>query len=119
MILSLLGRNYWEKMQQSKIKNRLDDYCNQLESLSSQMAESFSLGNHSIIKTIDSKRKLILEEISKDLGNLSNSNKKSLELVWVNNNKLISNLENAIDKNKKTIIDKKKLFIAYTNNSGI
>ena len=42
-----------------------------------------------MVKKIDSKRKFILEEISKDINTLSNSNKKKLKLIWVNNNKLI------------------------------
>ena len=48
------------------------------------------ISNYSM--TIDTKRKLILQEISKDLGNLSNSNKKKF-VVWINNNKLIKNFE--------------------------
>ena len=105
-------------MQQSKVNNKLDNFCTLLENLSSQMANSFTLGNYSIIETIDTKRKLILQEISKDLGNLSNSNKKKLAVVWTNNNKLIKNFEQEMDKNKKALIDKKKLFIAYSNNSS-
>ena len=69
-------------MQQSKIKNKIDNYCHELEILSSKMADFFSIGNYSKIKSIYLKRKIILEEISKDIANLSNSNKKSLKLVW-------------------------------------
>ena len=105
-------------MQQSKVNNKLDNFCTLLENLSSQMANSFTLGNYGIIKTIDIKRKLILEEISKDLGNLSNSNKKKLEVVWINNNKLIKNFEEKMNKNKRELINKKKLFIAYSNNAS-
>ena len=105
-------------MQQSKVNNKLDNFCTLLENLSSQMANSFTLGNYGIIETIDIKRKRILEEISKDLGNLSNSNKKKLEVVWTNNNKLIKNFEQKMDKNKKVLMDKKKLFIAYSSNSS-
>jgi hypothetical protein len=103
-------------MQQFKMNNKLDTYCNELENLSSKMVESFSLGNYNMIKTIDSKRKVILEEISKDIAFLSNSNKKKLELVWINNKDLITNLEKEMEKNKKAITDKKKLFIAYSKN---
>ena len=105
-------------MQQTKIKNKIDNYCNELEVLSSKMADFFSIGNYSKIKSIDLKRKIILEEISKDFSNLSNSNKKKLAVVWTNNNKLIKNFEQEMDKNKKALIDKKKLFIAYSNNSS-
>ncbi len=101
-------------MQHSKINNKLDYFCNELETLSSKMVESFSLGNYSKIKSIDLKRKLILEEISKDIGCLSNSNKKKLQLVWVNNNKLITNFEKQMQKDKKTVIKRKKLIIAYS-----
>ena len=105
-------------MQQTKIKNKIDNYCNELEVLSSKMANFFSIGNYSKIESIDLKRKIILEEISKDFSNLSNSNKKKLAVVWTNNNKLIKNFEQEMDKNKKALIDKKKLFIAYSNNSS-
>ena len=65
-------------MQQFNINNKLDNFCNELENLSSLMVHSFTLGDYNIVKTIDSKRKLILEEISKDINTLSNSNKKKL-----------------------------------------
>ena len=42
-------------MQQPKINNKLDNFCNELEILSSKMAESFTLGNYGMIKSIDSK----------------------------------------------------------------
>ena len=104
-------------MQQSNINNKLDNFCNELENLSSLMVHSFTLGDYNIVKTIDSKRKLILEEISKDINTLSNSNKKKLKLIWVNNNKLIKNFEKKMQLNKKEMIRKKKLFVAYSNNS--
>ena len=49
-------------MQQSNINNKLDNFCNELENLSSLMVQSFTLGDYNIVKTIDSKRKFILEE---------------------------------------------------------
>ena len=104
-------------MQQSNINNKLDNFCNELENLSSLMVHSFTLGDYNIVKTIDSKRKLILEEISKDINTLSNSNKKKLKLIWVNNNKLIKNFEKKMQLNKKEMIRKKKLFVAYSKNS--
>ena len=106
-------------MQQSNINNKLDNFCNELENLSSLMVHSFTLGDYNIVKTIDSKRKLILEEISKDINTLSNSNKKKLKLIWVNNNKLIKKFEKKIQLNKKEMVNKKKLFVAYSKNSGI
>ena len=95
-------------MQQHNINNKLDNFCNELESLSSLMVHSFTLGDYNIIKTIDSKRKLILEEISKDINTLSNSNKKKLKLIWVNNNKLIKKFEKKMQLNKKEVVSKKK-----------
>ena len=106
-------------MQQSKTNNKLDNFCNELENLSSLMVHSFTLGDYNIVKKIDSKRKLILEEISKDINTLSNSNKKRLKLIWVNNNKLIKSFEKKMDKNRKDVIETKKLFIAYSKNSGV
>ncbi len=106
-------------MQQHNINNKLDNFCNELENLSSLMVHSFTLGDYNIIKTIDSKRKLILEEISKDINTLSNSNKKKLKLIWVNNNKLIKKFEKKMQLNKKEVVSKKKLFVAYSKNSRI
>ena len=106
-------------MQQSNINNKLDNFCNELENLSSLMVHSFTLGDYNIVKTIDSKRKLILEEISKDINTLSNSNKKKLKLIWVNNNKLIKKFEKKMQLNKKEVVSKKKLFVAYSKNSRI
>ena len=106
-------------MQQSNINNKLDNFCNELENLSSLMVHSFTLGDYNIVKTIDSKRKLILEEISKDINTLSNSNKKKLKLIWVNNNKLIKKFEKKMQFSKKEVVSKKKLFIAYSKNSGM
>ena len=104
-------------MQQHNINNKLDNFCNELENLSSLMVQSFTLGDYNIVKKIDSKRKFILEEISKDINTLSNSNKKKLKLIWVNNNKLIKNFEKKMQLNKKEMIRKKKLFVAYSKNS--
>ena len=106
-------------MQQSNINNKLDNFCNELENLSSLMVHSFTLGDYNIVKTIDSKRKLILEEISKDINTLSNSNKKKLKLIWVNNNKLIKKFENKMQLTKKEMVSKKKLFVAYSKNSSV
>ena len=106
-------------MQQHNINNKLDNFCNELENLSSLMVYSFTLGDYNIIKTIDSKRKLILEEISKDINTLSNSNKKKLKLIWVNNNKLIKKFEKKMQLNKKEMVSKKKLFVSYSKNSSV
>ena len=104
-------------MQQPKINNKLDNFCNELEMLSSKMAESFTLGNYGMIKCIDSKRKHILNKISEDIEYLSNSNKKKLQLVWVNNSAMITKFKKKMFENKKSELEKKKVFIAYSKNS--
>ena len=102
-------------MQQSNFKN-ITKYCNELEVLSSKMAEFFSIGNYNEIYNIDIKRKIILEEISKDVSNLSKKNKKKLKLVWENNKVIIDQIEQNITANRKNFIKKKKLFLAYKEN---
>ncbi len=99
-------------MQQAKLKN-INQYCNELEILSSKMADFFSLGNYNEIYNIDVKRKIILKEISKDVSNLSKENKSKLRLVWKNNNKIITEIEKDIMKDRKDFIKKKKIFLAY------
>ena len=102
-------------MQQSSCKN-IAEYCNELEVLSSKMAEFFSIGNYNEIYNIDIKRKTILKEISKDVSKLSKKNKKTLKLVWKNNKAIIDQIEQNINANRKNFIKKKKLFLAYKGN---
>ena len=102
-------------MQQSNCKN-ITEYCNELEVLSSKMAEFFSIGNYNEIYNIDIKRKNILKEISKDVSKLSKKNKKTLKLVWENNKAIIDQTEKNIIANRKNFIKKKKLFLAYKEN---
>ena len=102
-------------MQQSNFKN-ITEYCNQLEVLSSKMAEFFSIGNYSEVYNIDIKRKILLEEISKDVSNLSKKNKKTLKLVLENNKIMFDQIEHNINTNRKNFIKKKKLFLAYKEN---
>ena len=101
-------------MQQTKFNNKIDNYCNELELLSSKMAELLDVGNYSDIESIDMKRKFILKEISKDVTSLSNNNKNKIELVWVNNKTMIELLNEKLEDKKKKFIRKKKLFKAYT-----
>ena len=102
-------------MQQSNCKN-IAEYCNELEVLSSKMAEFFSIGNYNEIYNIDIKRKTILKEISKDVSKLSKKNKKTLKLVWENNKVIIDQIEQNMNTNRKNFIKKKKLFLAYKEN---
>jgi hypothetical protein len=101
-------------MQQTKLNNKIDNYCNELELLSSKMAELLDVGNYSAIESIDLKRKLILKEISKDVSSLSNNNKNKIQLVWVNNKNMMEVLNERLEDKKKKFIKKKKLFKAYT-----
>ena len=101
-------------MQQTKLNNKIDNYCNELEILSSKMAELLDIGNYSAIESIDLKRKFIVKEISKDVTILSNNNKKKLQLVWVNNENMVELLNEKLEDKKKKFIKKKKLFKAYT-----
>ena len=103
-------------MQQSKCDN-INEYCNELEILSSKMADFISIGNYNEIYNIDLKRKTILKEISKDVSNLSKANKKKLKLVWVNNKVIIDKIQNNISLSRINFIKKKKVFIAYNENS--
>ena len=48
-------------MQQTKLNNKIDNYCNELELLSSKMADLLDIGNYNAIESIDLKRKHILE----------------------------------------------------------
>mgnify|MGYP003327891828 FL=1 len=101
-------------MQQTKLNNKIDNYCNELECLSSKMAELLDVGNYSAIESIDLKRKFILKEISKDVTSLSNNNKNKIQLVWVNNKNMMEVLNERLEDKKKNFIKKKKLFKAYT-----
>ena len=101
-------------MQQSKLNNKIDNYCNELEILSSKMADLLDMGNYSAIQSIDLKRKNILKEISKDVTSLSNNNKNKIQLVWVNNENMLELLNKKLKDTKKKFIKKKKLFKAYT-----
>ena len=101
-------------MQQTKLNNKIDNYCNELEFLSSKMAELLDVGNYSAIESIDLKRKFILKEISKDVTSLSNNNRNKIQLVWVNNKSMMELLNERLEDKKKNFIKKKKLFKAYT-----
>ena len=94
-------------MQQTKLNNKIDNYCNELELLSSKMAELLDVGNYSAIESIDLKRKLILKEISKDVSSLSNNNKNKIQLVWVNNKNMMEVLNERLEDKKKVYKEEK------------
>ena len=101
-------------MQQSKLNNKIDNYCNELEILSSKMAELLDVGNYSAVQSIDLKRKNILKAISKDVSELSNNNKDKIKLVWVNNSNMVELFNKELEKKQKKFIKKKRLFRAYS-----
>ena len=101
-------------MQQTKLNNKIDSYCNELELLSSKMADLLDIGNYSAVESIDLKRKYILKEISKNITSLSDNNKNRIQLVWVNNKNMMVALNEKLEDKKKKFIKKKKLFKAYT-----
>ena len=65
-------------MQQHNLNSKIDNYCNELEVLSSKMADFFHIGNYNEIYNIDLQRKEILKEISKDVTKLSNNNREKI-----------------------------------------
>ena len=101
-------------MQQSKLNNKIDNYCNELEILSSKMAELLDVGNYSAVQSIDLKRKNILKAISKDVSEVSNNNKDKIKLVWVNNSNMVELFNKELEKKQKKFIKKKRLFRAYS-----
>ena len=56
------------------------------------------------------------KRISKDVSNLSKTNKKKLKLVWVNNKIIIDQIQNNMSVSRSNFIKKKKIFIAYKEN---
>ncbi len=95
----------------------IDEYLDHLELLSSKIADNISMGLFNEINKMDIERKKIISKISSDAANLNDINRNRLKLVWVNNNKMINELENINSNNKKKYIKIKKTFKAYTNNT--
>ena len=101
----------------TNLNNQLDSCFNKLEKLSSQIADSISLGNFGDVTKLDLARKVILNKISKDTANLNNKNRKKLKLVWVNNCKLIEECKASIQKKQEKFNKLKKTFKAYSKNN--
>ena len=95
----------------------LDNCFHKLEELSSQIANSISLGNFGEVTKLDLARKVILHKISKDTANLNEKNRGRLKLIWVNNCKLIEETMYSIDKKQKDFNKLKKTFKAYSRNN--
>ena len=96
--------------------NNLDSYLCKLESLSSQIAESISLGNFGEVTKLDLERKNIISVISQDSKNLNDNRKSRLKLIWINNNELVKSAEDYMYKRKKKYLKIKKTFQAYSDS---
>ena len=95
----------------------LDDCFHKLEKLSSQIADSISIGNFGEVTKLDLARKVILQKISTDADYLNKKNKKRLKLIWVNNCKLIDDAQSSITKKQEDYNKLKKTFKAYSQNN--
>ncbi len=101
---------------QNNSENKIDQYLDHLEFLSSRIADNISMGLFEDINKMDYERKAIINKISSDTANLNNIRRNRLKLVWVNNNKIINNLEEINQSNKKKYLKLKKTVNAYTQN---
>ena len=95
---------------------KIDQYLDHLEFLSSKIADDISMGLFKDINKMDYERKAIINKISTDTANLNNIRRNRLKLVWVNNNKMISELEEINQNNKKKYLKLKKTVKEYTRN---
>ena len=101
---------------QNNSEKKIDQYLDHLEFLSSKIADNISMGLFADINKMDYERKAIINKISSDTANLNNIRRNRLKLVWVNNNKIINNLEEINQSNKKKYLKLKKTVNAYTLN---
>ena len=101
---------------QNNSENKIDQYLDHLEFLSSKIADNISMGLYEDIYKMDYERKAIINKISSNTANLNNIRRNRLKLVWVNNNELINNLEEINQSSKKKYIKLKKTVKAYTYN---
>ena len=98
---------------QNNSENKIDQYLDHLEFLSSRIADNISMGLYEDIYKMDYERKAIINKISTETANLNTIRRDRLRLVWVNNNKMIGKLEE-INKNKrKKYLKLKKTIKAY------
>ena len=102
-------------MQENRnLEQNIDGYLCKLENLSSQIAESISLGNFGEVTKLDLERKNIISVISQDSKNLNDNNTSRLKLIWVNNNQLVKDAEEHMENRKKKFLKAKKIFRAYS-----
>lgn len=96
----------------------IDTYLGHLEDLSSKIADNISLGHFNDVTKLDIERKYIINKISKDVSKLNDNRKKRLKLVWVNNNKMIKNLEEKTHASKNNFNKFKKTVLEYSKHTN-
>ncbi len=101
---------------QNNSEKKFDQYLDHLELLSSKIADNISMGLYEDINKMDYERKAIINKISTDTANLNDIRRNRLKLIWVNNNKMINELEEINQNNKKKYLKLKKTVKEYTRN---
>lgn len=94
----------------------IDSYLGHLENLSSRIANNISLGQFGDVTKLDTERRFIINKISQDASNLNSRRKSRLKLIWVNNKKMIKELENKNSLSKKKFSMHKKSLVEYSKN---
>ena len=102
--------------EQLKKNHDIDAYLGHLEDLSSRIADNISLGHFKDITKLDIERKFIINKISKEASNLNDRRKSRLKLIWVNNKKMIKELEDKNSFSKKKFSMHKKTLVEYSKN---
>ena len=101
---------------QNNSEKKFDQYLDHLEFLSSKIADNISMGLFENINKMDNERKAIINKISSDTANLNTIRRDRLKLVWVNNSKMISKLEEINQNNKKKYLKLKKTVKEYSKD---
>ena len=101
---------------QNNSEKKFDQYLDHLEFLSSKIADNISMGLFEDINKMDYERKAIIKKISSDAANLNNTRRNRLKLVWVNNNKMINELEEINQNSKKKYLKLKKTVKEYSKD---
>ena len=99
---------------QISTEKKFDQYLDHLEFLSSKIADNISMGLFKDINKMDYERKAIIKKISSDAANLNNTRRNRLKLVWVNNNKMINELEEINKNDRQKYLKFKKTIKAYS-----
>ena len=99
---------------QISTEKKFDQYLDHLEFLSSKIADNISMGLFKDINKMDYERKAIIKKISSDAANLNDTRRNRLKLVWVNNNKMINELEEINQNDRQKYLKFKKTIKAYS-----